>query len=124
MELCGLHDSDEHEDKTSPSEENLYEPTRRNGWEGGQFSSAAIAHIPKYISSWGTARAWFPIGPLGRLRGPWGVGEPRWVLGFGKIESLVGITAKFPRTNDENPHWLDVDHNGCNQGEQCGHVNL
>lgn len=43
---------------------------------------------------------------------------------FRQAHLFNGTAAEFPRTNDENPHWLDVNENGRGQRPQSGSMDL
>jgi len=111
VELGSHQDSNEHAHKSSPSEDDLNGPTCAHRWEGGQLLATTVADIPEHVSA--RSRTW--------ARGVWccwprTIRKSTWILCICQAHLRVGAAAELPRTNDENPHWLDV-HENC--GKQC-----
>lgn len=75
--------------------------------------------VPEHVATW--SAAW--SGYARRIR-PWSVGPARRVCGSVESHLFVGAAAEFPRTNNENPHRLDVHQNGRGQRPKRGRVDL
>jgi len=116
VQLSGLHDSNEHEDKTSPSAENLNQPTLCLVWEGRKKGTSAIFVGPECTS---ILVAW-----TGRSIGPWLIRSASGVCGFIETKDVIGTAHKVPRADRQNHQWLHVYKNRRNKCVEDWFVNL
>lgn len=69
VQLSGLEHTDEHEDKSTPSEDDLHEPSKWLGGECRQLRPAAVSGVPKRAAAairpalMLGARTWEPVTP-------------------------------------------------------------
>jgi len=116
VQLRRLQDADEHEDESTPSEDHLHEPPEWLCRESGELAASAITRIPECAAApvgptlMFAANSEVPPSPRGITVSSWGVG--------------IHSAAQLPRSNNQDPHGLDVNKDSRKQCPQSWGVNL
>lgn len=103
MELRGLENANEHEDKSTPSANDLDSPTRSHRWENGVLLLGAVGMVPEKVTTRCIAYTHFTIAP-------WWVGVACGRAPFLQSHVHTRVATQAPRSNDQDGQGLNVHH--------------